>query len=415
MRRNINRSWVILIGLLIMSAGKIHAQTCPTSSITFNTQQQIDDFPANYPGCTIISGTLRVEDNPDGDILNVDSLIYLTQVTGSLRVVGNPNLTSIAGLQNVTSVGVHLEVGLNPQLPSIAPLSNITHVSENINIFRNDVLTSLDGLQGITSITGLLAIQYLDLITDVDALAGITTVGNYLWIQNNPLLQNLDSLCNLTSIGGELRIKSNASLKNVNGLKKLQTINGNLDLNTNASLEDVTGLYHVNTINGFLRVNENDQLESLLGLQQVNKSGITDLIITNSDILSDCTYTNLCEYLDMGGTSTISGNSGPCLDLTALQNECDDDSDGDGVPDVSDNCPEISNPSQDDTNGDGIGDACSDFEAVNKLEYMRVSNGDVIIEDHLSGIILRGMDGHCYRLTIGMSGTLDKVQVACPN
>ena len=34
------------------------------------------------------------------------------------------------------------------------------------------------------------------------------------------------------------------------------------------------------------------------------------------------------------------------------------DSDGDGVPDASDNCPNASNPGQGDLDGDGIGDAC---------------------------------------------------------
>src|SRR5262249_18522103 len=34
------------------------------------------------------------------------------------------------------------------------------------------------------------------------------------------------------------------------------------------------------------------------------------------------------------------------------------DSDGDGAPDNTDNCPDISNPGQQDTDGDGIGNAC---------------------------------------------------------
>jgi len=37
---------------------------------------------------------------------------------------------------------------------------------------------------------------------------------------------------------------------------------------------------------------------------------------------------------------------------------CHPDIDGDGVPDVTDNCPLIYNPDQEDVDNDGIGDAC---------------------------------------------------------
>ena len=47
------------------------------------------------------------------------------------------------------------------------------------------------------------------------------------------------------------------------------------------------------------------------------------------------------------------------------------DSDNDGIPDVSDNCPDIANPGQEDSDGDGIGDAC---EAID-------SDGDGVSDD----------------------------------
>ena len=41
------------------------------------------------------------------------------------------------------------------------------------------------------------------------------------------------------------------------------------------------------------------------------------------------------------------------------------DSDYDGVPDITDNCPHNYNPSQQDTNNNGIGDAC---EVISETE-----------------------------------------------
>ncbi len=48
-----------------------------------------------------------------------------------------------------------------------------------------------------------------------------------------------------------------------------------------------------------------------------------------------------------GGMSAWTGETVPCVD-----------SDGDGINDDLDNCPEVYNPDQKDTDGDGAGDAC---------------------------------------------------------
>ena len=44
--------------------------------------------------------------------------------------------------------------------------------------------------------------------------------------------------------------------------------------------------------------------------------------------------------------------------VSAANAQTNNDTDGDGVPDTSDNCPLVANPDQQDTDHDGIGDAC---------------------------------------------------------
>ena len=46
------------------------------------------------------------------------------------------------------------------------------------------------------------------------------------------------------------------------------------------------------------------------------------------------------------------------------QDECVNDRDGDGEPDVFDNCPDTPNPGQEDFDGDGVGDACDNCPSI---------------------------------------------------
>jgi hypothetical protein len=52
------------------------------------------------------------------------------------------------------------------------------------------------------------------------------------------------------------------------------------------------------------------------------------------------------------------GEEGAPIQLEVLLDERNEDSDGDGIVDLLDNCPTAYNPNQADSDGDGIGDAC---------------------------------------------------------
>ncbi len=94
-------------------------------------------------------------------------------------------------------------------------------------------------------------------------------------------------------------------------------------------------------------------------------------------------------YGGSGGSQTFSGSGGSGVVIVRYILA---DTDGDGVPDIVDNCPSVANPSQADSDGDGVGDACDSFPTC----ALRTSNSPPVANP-----------GGPYTLVIGQSLTLN--------
>src|SRR5206468_4995302 len=55
------------------------------------------------------------------------------------------------------------------------------------------------------------------------------------------------------------------------------------------------------------------------------------------------------------------------------------DTDGDGIPNLIDNCPFVSNPDQKDSKGDGVGDACRVIESAKDDLAKRLGNTSEVL------------------------------------
>ena len=115
--------YILLIALLIASS--VRAQSCLPEGFTFTTQDQIDGFQSNYPGCVSI----------EGDVI----------------IKGGNDITDLTGLNVLTSVGGNLAISFNYLLTSLDGLEGLNSIGGDLNIFGNDSLTSLTGLDGINS------------------------------------------------------------------------------------------------------------------------------------------------------------------------------------------------------------------------------------------------------------------------
>jgi alpha-tubulin suppressor-like RCC1 family protein len=89
----------------------------------------------------------------------------------------------------------------------------------------------------------------------------------------------------------------------------------------------------------------------------------------------------------LSGVSAIAGGYGHIIALTYMD---PNDTDGDGIPNITDNCPNVKNPTQADCDGNGVGDAC-------ELDCNR--NGIADICEMLSGAVtdqnLNGIPDTC--------------------
>ena len=65
-------------------------------AIVFSTQARVDSFPSDYPGCTLITGSVGIT----GSVTHLDSLQEITQIGGGVQIL-NAQLTSLQSLWSV--------------------------------------------------------------------------------------------------------------------------------------------------------------------------------------------------------------------------------------------------------------------------------------------------------------------------
>lgn len=323
------------------------AQSCLPDGITFTTQQQIEDFATDYPGCTEIIGNVVIG-HLDGviftDITSLSGLSQLTSVN-RLSISKNNALTNLEGLENITSInGGSLYIWNNNALTNLSDLGSLNFIYGILSIRANNVLSSLAGLENLTSVSGLeiwenhmlsnltnlnnintigtLTIEDNNSLTSLAGLENLTTIGNFVTISKNNTLSNLSGLDKLSSVGGSLTISQNNTLLNLSGLESLTSVNGYLTIEENTSLITLEHLSNLSSIDGYINIYSNDVLTRLMGLENIDYTTISELYIDTNPNLSICGFPNICAVLNAVPMHYISSNATGCSSEAEILSTC---------------------------------------------------------------------------------------------
>jgi acyl-[acyl carrier protein]--UDP-N-acetylglucosamine O-acyltransferase len=297
----------------------IIAQTCLPNGIGFS-QESIDNFSINYPGCTQILGSVTIE---GGYITNLNGLSALTSIGGNLNVYDTDSLTSLMGLSALTTIEGQLYISNNAALTSLTGLDALTNIGGYIEIYNNDALTNLTGLSVLNSTGGYLRIYNNETLTSLTGLDALSSIEGFLEIYDNPSLMSLAALSSLSSIGGSLTLENNSALTSLMGLNALISIGGSLQIYDNSALTSLTALSALTSIEGYLNIQNNSALTSLMGLENIDHTTITSLNLKNSGMLYLCEVKSICDYLAIpSNLAYIFGNATGCAAREQVEAAC---------------------------------------------------------------------------------------------
>ncbi|WP_425077517.1 T9SS type A sorting domain-containing protein [Psychroserpens sp. S379A] len=293
------------------------------TSITLDSQVDVDAFPVDYPNYTEVDFLTISGD----DIVDLTPLSQITSINLDFNISYNPILQNLNGFNSSLSVNKLSIIG-NASLTNLQGLSNITNVSgiNEIVILGNPALISLDGIQGF-------AIQNPENIT----------------INSNHSLLNLEGFESLTSTFS-FEIYNNQNLLNLTGLESLEEGTINLDDNpsfqaftgltsafegsiflSGSNIESLIGLEVLNSLN-WLSINNNNLLTDISSIENI--STIQVLSIRNNPNLSICDNQMVCNTISnmlLGAVVAISNNAQGCNSVSEVAYGCD-------IPPVNDEC-----------------------------------------------------------------------------
>lgn len=294
---------------------------CPGVSIS--TQSEIDNFAANYPGCSEFE-FIRIEGS-QSTITNLSSLNQIEIITNEFYVEVT-DIIDFTGLENLGFIGGEIFISGNYSLINFNGLSNLQSIGGAFSSYNNIEQQDFSGLNSLSQINarfqsvGNLSLQ------SFHGLENVVDVNGSLFIVRNDLLINLQGFDQLVSLGGTFSIDHNQNLIDLTGLNNLSSIGGQFQITDNPNLQTLNGLEHLETLgsaeNNF-HIFGNENLISIDALENLDLSNIEAIGIYDNLNLSNCAINSICNALDNNFTNFyIQNNKTECNSIPEVEAQC---------------------------------------------------------------------------------------------
>jgi hypothetical protein len=330
----------LLPAFLLLSHTFAFSQSCLPQGITFTTQAQIDNFQANYPGCTEIKGDVII----NGSIFNLNGLNVLKNIEGDLHF-GPTGLIYMGGIESLKSIEGNLIIQYNDNLISLNGLDSLQIIGGGIAFEWNLALQDISALKGLLSVysiyfyilpelTDISCFQNIDSVYSIfieacpalgslEGLNALQNIPGFLSIGSCDALQNLNGLNGIQQIGGFFQINNNLNLMSLEGLNSIEKVFGDLSFADNENLINLSALSSLDSIGGRLGIYRNINLTTLSGLENIAANTITELHITQNFALPECNVKSVCDYLALpNGIVYIEYNAPGCNSPEEVQAAC---------------------------------------------------------------------------------------------
>ena len=292
---------IYLLLITIFCWGALWGQ-CPSGSVTFTSQSQIDNFPINYPNCTQIFGGITVS---GFGLNNLDGLSQITSIGGDIRIFDNYNLSDITGLENIDYTDITgLRIENNPSLLICSIESICGYVNDgNFMTVNNNGGSCINQNVLSYNCTPGFCLSYFGVNFNQSKIDNFAT-----------------DYPDCTTILGPVSI--GYGVTDLSGLSQLKEIRGRDFLIKNTALTSLEGLENLECVKYGLIIANNPHLTDISAFQNLNYNATDFLEIYDNPNLSDCNITSVCDFLSDEKPATIYANKNDCDNPIQLLNSC---------------------------------------------------------------------------------------------